>query len=145
MGSTSWPTFGFSPVTQRQIDHGQANPCAAAPSPTGTGLATGSCGAIRPSQRCSVRRLATAQWIRGSRTAMSVPSRYMALSVPAESIGVSGRSAQCGNWVDTSRRTSDASMSTSSACILAAGALSRFSNLILPSGRSPAALQPSLR
>src|SRR6476659_4253615 len=41
----------------------------------------------------------------------------MALSVPDDSTGSIGRSAHCGNWSASSRRTSDGSVSTSLACI----------------------------
>src|SRR6478609_7355621 len=41
----------------------------------------------------------------------------MALSVPDDSTRSMGRSAHCGNWSASSRRTSDGSVSTSSACI----------------------------
>src|SRR6478609_2182864 len=41
----------------------------------------------------------------------------MALSVPDESTGSIGRSAHRGHWSASSRRTSDGSVSTSSACI----------------------------
>lgn len=40
LGSTNSAADGFSPATQRHTDHGQPNPSAGLPNPTGTGLAT---------------------------------------------------------------------------------------------------------
>ncbi|CNV73499.1 Uncharacterised protein [Mycobacterium tuberculosis] len=119
LGSTNSAADGFSPATQRHTDHGQPNPSAGLPNPTGTGLATPRCAAIRGSHCCSVRRLSMAQPMRGMRTARSSPSRYIALSVPAERTGAMGRSAHCGNCARSRRRTRSSSISTSSACIFA--------------------------
>ena len=84
----------------------------------GKGMASGRCGARFGNHRCSLSTCRVAFWIRGSRTAMSSPSRKIALSVPAECTGLMGRSAHCGNCAESNRTTRDTSMFSSSTCIL---------------------------
>ncbi len=79
---------------------------------------------------------------------MSSPSRYIALSVPAEATRVTGSPAQSGNCSPTSRRTSSPSMSSSSACILALEDMGlRFREAAAPerSQRGPAVATAYLR
>jgi hypothetical protein len=67
------------------------------PKAKGAGISTGSKGASRGSHSCSFAIAATAQSIRGSRTNMSSPSLYKALSVPLSGNSLIGSSAHCGS------------------------------------------------
>src|SRR5262249_10957947 len=98
------------PSSQRYTDHGWGNSSPGTPLPSGTGMATGSNPESCGSHRCSVSTFSAAPGTRGSRTAMSSPSRYIALSVPAGRTLTTGRSAHCGNCFASNRRTSGPSI-----------------------------------
>ena len=98
------PATGCTPSIQRHTVHGHGKPSPGAPSAAGTGAANGSAGAMRGSHSNSRTRGSTAQWMRGIRTDRSSPSRYMALSVPFESIGSTGSDAHSGNCAATRPR-----------------------------------------
>ncbi len=98
--------------------HGYGNASSGSLTAIGNGTARGNCGAKIGSHCRSLATLSIAQWILGSRAAMSSPSRYVALSVPADGTRTIGSSAHCGCCETSKRRTNAASVSTSSSCIL---------------------------
>ncbi len=120
-GSANSPTTGFDPSSQRHTVHTQGKPHPGWPSARGTGASAGRPGARTGSQRYSRSKVATDQWIRGSRTASRSPSRNIAWSVPDEDTRRTSSAAQSGNCSRSSALTSASSIGTSSSCISVGG------------------------
>ncbi len=86
-----------SPLSHRRIDQLKAYPSPGTPLPSGSGTATGRCGARIGNHRSSLSTAGAYPAAVGNRTVIDSPSRYVRLSHPSTRTGSTGSSAHCGN------------------------------------------------